>query len=170
MCVLIINLYEIQWFLAELRDPGWTISSTTTTTRLSKESKAPHTYNHWNSHHISGPRSFSAACAFQLWSSIVFPISCWATTLSQIAIFLLCDFYYIEQRHCEKCKEISQILYREGLLFPPGPNDRNHNWQTELLWNSIIGCNFLDSYFMVHLLFSMLWHYFWRRAFQEHMK
>ena len=33
----------------------------------------PHTYNRWNAHHISGPCSYSAACAFQLWSSIVFP-------------------------------------------------------------------------------------------------
>lgn len=26
----------------------------------------PHTYNRWNAHHISGPCSYSAACAFQL--------------------------------------------------------------------------------------------------------
>lgn len=40
----------------------------------------PHTYKGWNAHHISGLWSYSAACAFQLWSSIVFPTSLWASS------------------------------------------------------------------------------------------
>lgn len=74
MCVFIRNLWEIQRLSAELRDQDRNISQTTTAARLSKGRRAPHTYKRWNVHHISGPYSFSAACVFQLWSTI-FPIS-----------------------------------------------------------------------------------------------
>lgn len=50
----------------------------------------PHTYNHWNAHHISGPCSYSAACAFQLWSSIVFPISRRAATYTALSQSSVC--------------------------------------------------------------------------------
>lgn len=74
MCVLIRNLWEIQRFSAEPRAQDRNISLTTTAACLSKGRRAPHTYKHRNVHHISGPCSFSAACVFQLWSTI-FPIS-----------------------------------------------------------------------------------------------
>lgn len=56
----------------------------------------PHTYNRWNAHHISEPCSYSTACAFQLWLSIVFHTSLRAasyTGLSQKSVCFYTAFF-----------------------------------------------------------------------------
>lgn len=137
----------------------------------------PHTYNRRNAHHISGPCSYSAACAFQLWASIVFPTSLRAsyTVFSHSSVCFHTLLSVHRALHYAGYNEISEIPH--PFFF----NDCCMQGQnTKLLVNSATSEGLIITsreaifwvIFFLHLYLSffLLWHYFSWKALKEHVK
>lgn len=133
MCILITTLYETRRFLAGLREPRLSHF-------LDHDHRPPSFRGERGSTYIE-PSEFSttsqdrtrfpAACAFQLWPSILsFPS---AAELRQCRSITAICFYVETQRR------VNSNISDFALLF-------SSLWQSELLWGMflycIIGCNF----------------------------
>lgn len=141
----------------------------------------PHTYNRWNAHHISGPCSYSAACAFQLWCSIVFPTRPLASLYAQY--FLTAQYVSIRHLPVHACGILWYILKPSlYVILTPCPFILYAYVTAWKEWAILVnGATFKDLtrtsgepifrtlFFLASGPFILhMWHYFWWKALKEY--